>query len=195
MSTHADHYHTNTAYGVAAYSKGALFLAQLGYIIGEEVRDRAMLQYWEQWKFRHPNANDITRVMEKASGLELDWFKEYWVYTTKTIDYSLGSVSNENGKAKILLQRIGQMPMPIDLVVTYRDGQQETIYLPLEMMRGEKNPEPGNPTVTQVKKWPWTHRNLDVQLDRPVSAIEKVSIDPSLRMADVNRENNEWVNE
>ncbi|SEJ50256.1 Peptidase family M1 [Cyclobacterium xiamenense] len=195
MATHADHYHTNTAYGVAAYSKGALFLSQMGYIIGEEVRDRAMLQYWDQWKFRHPNANDITRVMEKASGLELDWFKEYWVYSTNTIDYAIASVSEENGKTKILLERKGRMPMPIDLVVTYRDGEQETIYLPLEMMRGGKNSEAGFPEITQVHKWPWTHRSMELQLDRPVAAVRNLSIDPSLRLADVNRENNEWVNE
>ncbi|MFX6803662.1 hypothetical protein ABTH20_19595, partial [Acinetobacter baumannii] len=35
MSTHSDHYNTNLAYGNAAYSKGAVFLAQLGYIISD----------------------------------------------------------------------------------------------------------------------------------------------------------------
>src|SRR4029079_9711813 len=37
MSTHADHYNTNYAYSNAAYSKGAVFLEQLGYIVGADV--------------------------------------------------------------------------------------------------------------------------------------------------------------
>ena len=34
MTTHADHFNTNLAYGSAAYSKGCVFLSQLGYITG-----------------------------------------------------------------------------------------------------------------------------------------------------------------
>ncbi|WP_162340117.1 M1 family metallopeptidase [Cyclobacterium salsum] len=195
MATHADHYHTNTAYGVAAYSKGALFLAQLGYIIGEEVRDEAMLHYWDQWKFKHPNANDITRVMEKASGLELDWFKEYWVYTTKSIDYAISSVSEENGQTKVTLERKGLMPMPIDFVITYEDGKQETIYLPLTIMRGNKGEEARFPERVRTQRWPWTHTRTEIILDEPLSAIQSLSIDPSLRLADINRDDNDWIRE
>ncbi|WP_162417975.1 M1 family metallopeptidase [Cyclobacterium roseum] len=195
MATHADHYHTNTAYGVAAYSKGALFLAQLGYIIGEEVRDEAMLHYWDQWKFKHPNANDITRVMEKASGLELDWFKEYWVYTTKSIDYAISSVSEENGQTKVTLERKGLMPMPIDFVITYENGRKETIYLPLTIMRGNKVEEAGFPERVRTQRWPWTHTRTEIILDEPLSAIQSLSIDPSLRLADINRDDNDWVRE
>lgn len=35
LTTHADRYEYNAAYGAAAYSKGAVFLAQLGYIMGK----------------------------------------------------------------------------------------------------------------------------------------------------------------
>ena len=43
MATHADHYHTNFAYGRAAYSKGAVYLNQIRYIIGEEAFRSGML--------------------------------------------------------------------------------------------------------------------------------------------------------
>src|SRR5690554_7570767 len=80
LSTPSDHYHTNTAYGAASYSKGAVFLEQLGYIIGKQNRDNGMFSYWHKWKFKHPNPNDFIRIMEKESGLELDWYKHYWVF-------------------------------------------------------------------------------------------------------------------
>ncbi|MBS9522992.1 M1 family metallopeptidase [Litoribacter alkaliphilus] len=191
LSTHADHYHTNAAYGAASYNKGAVFLEQLGYIIGKENRDQGMLKYWNTWQFKHPNPNDVIRVMEKQSGLELDWYKEYWVYTTKTIDYAVNSVDDYNGgKSKITLERKGKMPMPIDLVITYQDGSEELVYLPLVIMRGEKPEEEGMPTRIKTQRWPWTNPTIEVTIDRPKSDIKAVEIDPSGRMADVDRENN-----
>jgi hypothetical protein len=190
MSTHADHYQTNSAYSAAAYSKGAVFLAQLGYVIGEETRDRGMLRYWNTWKFKHPNVNDLVRVMEKESGLELDWYKEYFVNSTKTIDYAVKEVKASEQGTAITLERVGAMPMPIDLVITYHDGTKESIYLPLEMMRGEKAVEKDAPKRVKSIAWPWTHPTQIVLVDKPLTSIKSVEIDPSKRMADIQVENN-----
>ena len=92
MTTHSDHYNTNYAYSTAAYSKGAVFMEQLGYIVGAQVRDKILLEYYKEWHFKHPNASDFISVAEKVSGLKLDWYKEYWVGTTKTIDYGIDSI-------------------------------------------------------------------------------------------------------
>jgi len=54
MTTHSDHFNTNSAYSSAAYSKGAVFLAQLGYIVGDAVLDKILLEYYNQWRFKHP---------------------------------------------------------------------------------------------------------------------------------------------
>jgi hypothetical protein len=190
MSTHADHYNTNAAYSSASYSKGAVFMAQLGYVIGEEVRDKGLLRYWDTWKFKHPNDNDIIRVMEKESGLELDWYKEYFVYTTKTIDYAVKSIKADGESTKIELERIGLMPMPIDLVITYSDGGKEMVYLPLEIMRGNKSSEKGMPTRILTQDWPWTNTIKTITLNKNIKSIKSVEIDPSKRMADINQDNN-----
>ncbi|SEF65738.1 M1 family metallopeptidase [Algoriphagus boritolerans] len=190
LSTHADHYHTNSAYGAAAYSKGAVFLAQLGYVIGDKVRDKAMLRYFDTWKFRHPNVNDLIRIMEKESGMELDWYKEYFVYSTKKIDYGIKEVKANGNTTEITLERLGLMPMPIDLVVTYKDGTSEMIYLPLVIMRGEKVQEEGMPSRIHTEAWPWTNLTKTLVLTKEFSMIKSVEIDPSKRMADVQEENN-----
>jgi hypothetical protein len=190
MSTHSDHYHTNSAYSAAAYSKGAVFLAQLGYIIGDEVRDKAMLRYYDTWKFKHPNVNDLIRIMEKESGMELDWYKEYFVYTTKTIDYGIKEVKAAGINTQITLERIGLMPMPIDLVITYRDGSTESVYLPLVIMRGEKEAEKGMPTRMKTDPWPWTNLTKTVVLSKSLDKIKSVEIDPSKRIADLEDKNN-----
>ena len=149
-----------------------------------------MLRYFDTWKFKHPNVNDLIRVMEKESGLELDWYKEYMVYTTKTINYGIKEVKASGENTEITLERIGLMPMPVDLVITYRDGSKEMIYLPLVIMRGEKAAEQGAPTRVHSEDWPWTNLNKTLVLTKPFASIKSVEIDPSQRMADLERGNN-----
>jgi aminopeptidase N len=190
LTTHGDHYNLNSAYGPGTYNKGAVFVEQLAYVVGKQNFDRAMLRLWNEWKFKHPNGNDVIRVMEKTSGLELDWYYDYFIASTKTIDYGVKAVEAAGDKTKITLQRIGMMPMPLDVVVTYQDGSKETIYLPLVIQRGNKPEEPGMPKRVMSERWPWTNYTKEVILNKPISAVKSVEIDPSLRMADVNRSNN-----
>lgn len=190
MSTHSDHYNTNGAYSAAAYSKGAVFMAQMGYIIGEEARDKGIHSYFDKWSFKHPNVNDYIRIMEKESGLELDWYKEYFVYTTKTIDYAIKAVKAQGEGTEITLERIGLMPMPIDLMITYKDGTSEMVYLPLEIMRGEKSPEAGAPIRVLSQDWPWTNLTKTITVNKKSDMIKSIEIDPSKRLADINQENN-----
>ncbi|NJL11619.1 MAG: M1 family metallopeptidase [Microscillaceae bacterium] len=193
LSTHADHFEYNSAYGMAAYAKGCVFLAQLGYVIGEEALARTMKRYYDTWKFRHPNDNDFIRIAEKESGLELDWYKEYFVYTTHTVDYALEKIEEVDGKTQITLKRLGRMPMPIELLLTPKEGPTTLYYIPLEMMRGQKPKEDANTAREVLADWPWTHPTYTFQVSIPLSKIKKVEIDPSLRMADTDRKNNEAV--
>lgn len=190
LTTHADHYNLNAAYSPAVYSKGAVFVEQLGYIVGAPVRDKILLEYYRQWKFRHPNAGDFMRVAEKVSDMKLDWYKEYWINSTKTIDYKIDSLWEEGGKTKVRLFRTGLMPMPIDLQLTFKDGSKELHYVPLNLMYGEKQAED---TVTPRKvyePWKWTHSTYTVETTRKLGEFTQVEIDPSQRMADVDRKNN-----
>lgn len=195
LSTHADHFNTNMAYGIAAYSKGAVFLHQLEYIIGKEAFEKGMLAYFEQWKFKHPNSNDFIRVMEKVSGLELDWYREYFVFTTKTIDYGVKSVEANAKKKKrtdITLEKVGKMPMPIDVTVEYNDGTSEQFYIPLQIMRGEKPKENDKPRTT-LEDWAWTNSDYTFTIKKEVDSINSVRIDTTNRMADLNKSNNVYA--
>lgn len=189
MTTHADHYNSNRSYSIGSYIKGSLFLPQLSYIIGKEAVEAGMKRYFNEWKFKHPTPTDLKRVMEKVSGIELDWYFEYWVETTKTIDYGIKQVVATGSKTKIVLEKIGHMPMPLDVVVTYQDGTQENFYIPLEMMRGEKK-ETIYQKTTLLSDWPWVYPQYEFEIDHSVDQIKQVRIDPSNRMADLWLDNN-----
>ena len=190
LTTHADHFNTNTAYSSAAYSKGEVFMEQLGYIVGAEARDKILLEYYKQWRFKHPNANDFIKISEDVSGIQLDWYQMYWVNSTKTIDYGIDSLWEENGISKIRLKRIGYMPMPIDLQLTFKDGSTQMHYIPLNLMYAAKENENSKEPRTVYEPWRWTHPTYTIELKNKLTDLKKVEIDASKRMADVNRKNN-----
>jgi hypothetical protein len=190
LTTHADHFNSNFAYSAAAYAKGCVFMEQLGYIIGAEARDKLLLAYYEKWKFKHPNSSDFIRLAETVSGMQLDWYKEYWCNTTKTINYKIDSLWEANGSSKIRLRRIGQIPMPIDLQLTFKDGRSEMHYIPLNLMYGNKPAENKEQRRIVYEEWKWTHPTYIVETKHRLSEITLVEIDPSKRMADVDRSNN-----
>lgn len=190
QTTHADRYATNFAYGISAYSKGSIFLSQLGYVIGQDKLMQTIGKYYKDFKFKHPVPNDIKRTAEKVSGMQLDWYLTDWTQTTNTIDYAIKSVESLEGKTKVVLERIGLMPMPLDILVVGADGSRETYYVPLRMMRGEKdNPYP-QLKRTVLEDWAWAHPTYELILDRPLDSVQAIVIDPSQLMADVNGENN-----
>lgn len=190
LTTHADHFNSNFAYSVAAYSKGAVFMEQLGYIVGADVRDKILQEYYRQWRFKHPDVNDFIQVAQKVSGIQLDWYREYWVNTTKTIDYSIDSIWEESGKTKVRLKNNGKIPMPIDLQLTFKDNSKELHYVPAYLMFGEKPVEYKEIPRKSYEAWKWTHPTYVIETEKRLADIVGVEIDPSQRMADVNRTNN-----
>lgn len=178
QTTHSDRYNFNQAYSISAYYKGYVFLKQLAYVIGQENQEKTLKKYFKDFSFKHPRPVDFIRTAEKVSGLELDWYLIDWTQTTNTIDYAVKSVEDKS----ITLERVGLMPMPIDLKVTYTDDTTEEFYIPLQMMRGEK------PTsATTIKDWAWAYPTYTFDASKAVKSVE---IDPNNLMADIDKENN-----
>lgn len=178
LSTHADRYARERTVSSNEYQKGALFLTQLGYIIGADNLDRTIKKYYQDFKFKHPTPNDIMRTAEKVSGIQLDWYLNEWTQTTHTIDYGIKVISNKS----IILERVGRMPMPLDVTVEYTDGTSENFYIPLRMMLGEKLTN-----ATKLENWAWTHPTYTIKASKSIKSVE---IDNSQIMADVDRKNN-----
>ena len=187
LSTHSDHFSTNEAYGVGSYTKGAIFLMQLSYIIGEDNLYKGLRRYYNQWKFKHPNEYDFIRIMEKVSGIELDWYLDYWIKTIHQIDYSVEVRDNDNKYLGIIISRIGKMPMPIEIEIQYDDFSTTNYYIPLSIMRGEKNL---GDNVVLLKDWEWVNEHYKLDIDQSEKKITKIEINQSGKMADVDKKNN-----
>lgn len=189
LSTMADHFNTNYAYGAASYSKGAVYVAQLGYVLGDSLMRKSLKRYFYDWGFKHPDPVKFIRVMEKESGIHLKWYNYYMINSLEHIDYAINQVQSGSGGTKVSLERKGNFPMPVDVYIYYRDGKVEVMNIPLRIMRGSKTEDIGD-EYTVLEDWPWTHTSYSLEIDRPISEIEKIEIDSSMRLADVDRSNN-----
>ena len=194
QSTNANRYHYNFAYESTAYNKGAVFLGQLGYIIGRDNLYKTLQAYYNEFKFKHPVPNDIRRIAERISGIQLRWYLTDWTQTTNTIDYGITSVRAEESATRISLERKGLMPMPLDILIQYKDGTQEIHYIPITLMRGEKE-NPYKLSWNVKKDWSWADPNYSFSINHSPEEIELITIDPTYYMADIDRENNTYINE
>ncbi len=190
MSTHANFFTTNFVYNTNAYTKGKLFLLQLGYITGEKVLEKIMLEYYNRWAFKHPTADDFIKVAEKVSGMQLQWYKQYMVNTIKTVDYKIDSLWEEGNETKVRLRNAGEMPMPIDLQVTYKDGSKAVHYIPVNLTYGSKKRENEKMPYTEHDVWGWLQPVYILSVKGKLTDISTLEIDASGRMADMNRRNN-----
>jgi hypothetical protein len=194
LTTHSDHYATNGAYSVAAYSMGALVPYQLAYIMGQDMFHHAFRDYYYTWRFHHPKPDDFAGIMEKHSGMVLDWFFLDWIGTTKHLDYAIDNVAEQNGKVVVQLVNKDQRPMPVEVLVSFKDGSEEIYYIPLRMMRGDKIFTNATKT-TKLPDWPWTNPSYNITIDASLSEISKIVLDPNKGMVDIDYSNNTWTNQ
>ena len=189
QSTNANRYFHNYAYELTAYSKGAVFLAQLAYIIGYEKLFETLRTYYSEWKFKHPLPNDFRRIAERVSGIQLQWYLTDWTQTTNKIDYAIDSVVDKNNLTVLRLKRKELMPMPLEILVVLKNGETELHYIPISLMRGEKQ----NTYKMSWKvhpDWSWSHTDYFLEINHPKKEIEAIIIDPSNLMADINKTDN-----
>ena len=202
QTVHSDRYDFNFAYGASAYSKGSVFMAQLGYIIGEESLKKTIKRYYEDFKFKHPTPNDFKRVAEKVSGVELEWYLNDWTRTTNKIDYAL-NISDVFPNRVVKIKRKGRIPMPLDVVVSFEDGSSEMYYIPNDLLYLDDSStaiilnqkleyhfyKNSLSEIKALESWNWVTPEYSFVIDG-AKKITKIEIDPSKRLADVNSADN-----
>ncbi len=187
-----DHHDNGTAYTYSTYVKGELYLVQLGYIMGEPKLKETLQQYYNEWNLKHPSGRDFLHIAQKVSGMDLKWFHNYWINTTKTIDYAIKNVEYGPKSTTITLENKGAVPMPIDFGVLTKDNKMLNYQIPLNMTHSWKQKDNFG-TFKTLDYWPWTQKEYSFTIPYTKEQLSKLSIDPSLRLADVNLDDNSVV--
>ena len=109
-------------YGFQAYGKAPLMLSALGGVVGDSAVWRAMSEYAQAWRFKHPSPWDYANFMSNALHQDLGWFWYYWLFTTERVDESIQDVRVQGTTASVTVRQDGEMPAPVILKIEFAPG-------------------------------------------------------------------------
>ena len=114
--------------GAISYNKTALWLHTLERHLGWPALQRGMAAFFEEWKFRHPQPDAFFQAIGEASGRDLGWFFDQVYRGSNEFDYGLQAFSSERAgdvyRTIVVVQRLGEAIFPVDVVTTFRNGEQ-----------------------------------------------------------------------
>jgi len=184
LNTHSDDFHSalgqGGGYGMVYFKTGTM-LYNLQYTLGDSLFKAAMHHYFDQWKFCHPYFEDFRASIIQFTHVDLSWFFDEWLETTKPLDYSIGSIRKIRGTDSfaIKFRRKGEMQMPVDFTVTAKDGAKYSFYIPNTWFEKQT-------AATTLPKW-YGWEKLDPEYTARVQVpggIRNVQIDTTFRLAD-----------
>lgn len=183
LNTHSDDFGSALGHGGGyrhVYYKTGAMLYNLQYVLGDKLFLEAMQHYFQKWKIAHPYFEDFRESIIEYTKVDLNWFFDQWLETSKTIDYSIDNVKNTTeDNFEITFERKGEMQMPIDFSVYANDGKEYKYHIPNHWFIK-------NTDATVLKKWhAWgkLYPKYTLNVNIP-SGIDRVVIDPTKRLAD-----------
>ncbi|MBI1315468.1 M1 family peptidase [bacterium] len=189
LSTPADFYTRNKSYGMGAYVMGELFLWQLEGMVGTPVFRAGLREFYRKYAFTHPEPSDLVRILERRSGMQLQWYSDLWTGTTQTIDHGIVEVrAVGRDQIRIVLERKGSIPMPLELVLVFEDGTRRSLKVPLDWCF-EAAPGSAQP----LPFWNGYAPRYECTVRADFNALDEVQLDPLEYTADLHLENNRWV--
>lgn len=105
--------YTPMNYGGIVYSKSAICFDYLAAYLGEDLFDECMKKYYETWKFKHPQPEDLKEIFEEKTRKDLDWFFNNMITTTNQLDYSISKIKQGPKNLHITLKNNGNIPGPV----------------------------------------------------------------------------------
>lgn len=190
LNTHSNDFHDALGHEGGyrqVYYKTASMLYNLQYVLGDSLFQKALSNYFLQWRFAHPYFEDFRASVIQFTNADLNWFFDEWLETTKTIDYSIQAarpLKDRKDTWAIDFRREGQSQMPVDFTVTAKTGEQKTYTIPNTWFAKEG-------TTTLKKWWGWSKIQPEYTAEVIVpGGLRYVQIDTSYRLSDIDYTNN-----
>lgn len=120
-----------------AYFKSSVIYNLLRDYFGKEKYSSIMKEYINRWHGKHPTAYDFFFTVNEASGENLEWFWQPWFFEKGFPDLGISSIKKENGKNIITVNKVGLLPLPIELSIKYKDGTIEQIYKKMNVWKNK----------------------------------------------------------
>lgn len=156
---------TSLNYGLIMYQKTGLIFNYLRDYLGDERFDQAMSTYYDEWKFKHPQPEDLRRSLEQSTGEDLSWMFDGLINSSAHVDYRINKVKVDQGKTYVTVRDAGQVSGPISVGIKV-----DSVWY-IQWV----NPEDKRPVILEFE-----------------GEAHTVQIDPHQQIPEINRTNNYW---
>jgi hypothetical protein len=128
----------NASYGNNAYGKPSLGYLAVKDMLGDALFKKCLHEYISRWHGRHPIPWDFFNTFNDASGKDLNWFWSNWYFSNYYIDLGIAAVTKSAGGYTVSIKNTGGYAAPVDVVVTYTDGSNETLHQTAELWKANQ---------------------------------------------------------
>lgn len=166
LNVHAEDF-TTFSYGAVPYMKAPVAFYLLEGYVGREEFDKIMQSFYEEWKFKHPQPEDLENHFRENCSKNVDWFFDDVIKTTKKIDYKV-----KHRNKKLIVKNRGHINSPFT-ITAYHKGKK--VY----------------------SQWyEGSHRTQKIRLPDSIK-YNKIILDPNFQNMDFDRYNNQvhkrWI--
>lgn len=164
IETHSAKF-TSINYGIIMYQKTGLIFHYLKDVLGENEFDKAMQAYFEAWKFKHPQPENLKAVLEQSTGKNLSWLFKDLIQETRHLDFKVKKVKSTENGTDIVLKNKGQVISPVKIRVEANGKSEELV------------------SENIARK---------VTLHSQLKDVNLVVVDPNKQVPEIRRSNNTW---
>jgi hypothetical protein len=159
------------ALGNNEYGKPSLGYLAMKDLLGDALFKKCLHAYMDRWHGRHPLPWDFFYTYNDVSGKNLNWFWNNWFFSNNYIDLSIKSANKKGNDYAIIIDNIGGMAAPVNVILNYTDGTKESFHQTPAIW--EKNQKQTMVNIAAKKE------------------VQSISLDGGIFM-DADRTNNEW---
>jgi aminopeptidase N len=121
------------SYGENLYPRGAAVLHMLRFVLGDDLFFKGLQHYIRKYQFQPVETNDLVRAIEEATGQNLAWFFDEWIYKAGHPVFRVGYTWSDSAKSVALRVEqtqtqdslTGIFRTPVNIEITTASGPAE----------------------------------------------------------------------
>jgi uncharacterized protein (TIGR02145 family) len=114
--------------GFNSYTKSSVSYYMLKDILGDDLFRKGLHEFMSRWNGKHPIPWDFFLTFNDVAKEDLSWFWNPWFFEHGFPDLAVKDVKIKRGNVEIDIEKIGNVPVPVDLIIKYVDGSVEEIH-------------------------------------------------------------------
>lgn len=112
----------NPHLSLMSYYKPSLAFEVIQNSLGKELFSEALKEFIMAWSGKHPTPYDFFHTFENISGRNLTWLINPWFFDRGIPDLAIREVNVVDNKLSILIEKIGELPIPVNVTVHFENG-------------------------------------------------------------------------